>query len=384
MSTTGIKAADRLVLSLLGEGPGDYYARYLRLRQLARSVRVSEYLVTNACNIRCKGCWFFEYDYDQKTKENKDIAVLRNFLLQERQRGINTALVIGGEPALVPDRVAVFREVMDHVSISTNGLHALPRTGLEDVAVLISVFGGGKLDDELRGIKPGGRIFSGLFDTALKNYQGDPRAFFIYAITEDGIPYIDDTVKKIRDNGNRVNFNFYSKYGQKDPLRLTQQQRLLDEALRVKDRYPDTLLSHPYYINTLITGNSHWGSFGYEVCPSISAAHPAHTQRLSNGNPVLPGFNAWAADLQTVNFCCTSGHCEDCRDSQAIFSWLLSSLGKFRHSQSELMAWIELAESYWAQFCWAKPPQLETVQAQPPGHSVQAPPRWAHIEIVPA
>ena len=39
---------------------------------------------------------------------------------------------------------------------------------------------------------------------------------------------------------------------------------------------------------------------------------------------MLPKFNAWAADFKTVNFCCTSGHCEDCRDSQAVFSWLWS------------------------------------------------------------
>ena len=108
---------------------------------------------------------------------------------------------------------------MDYLTISTNGLKVLPVEGFEDVAVLISLFGGGKLDDDIRAIKPNGDRFTGLFQSALKNYTNDPRACFIFAVTEDGIDYIEPTVKAIRDNGNRVSFNFYSKYGSDDPLR---------------------------------------------------------------------------------------------------------------------------------------------------------------------
>jgi len=221
------------------------------------------------------------------------------------------------------------------------------------VAVQISLFGGGKLDDDLRAIKPGGARFTGLFNEALRNYEGDRRACFVFAITEDGIDHIADTVKRIHDNGNRVSLNFYSKYNKDEPLRMQNAERLVDEALRVKELYPQTLLSHPYFIRALVTGDSHWGSFSYDVCPSLSVDNPAHAGRLANGNPVLPRFNAWAADCETVNFCCTSGHCEDCRDSQAVLSWLLVSLERFRESGELLKTWIEISESYWRQFCWA-------------------------------
>ncbi len=255
-----MKKSDLAILKLL-DGDTDYLRRYLRIRDISKNVRVSEYLITNACNIRCKGCWFFEYDFDKKSKEVTDLQRLEQFLLKERARGINSALIIGGEPTLFPDRVKLFTEIMDNVTVSTNGLKKMPIKGFESVAVLISLFGGGKLDDELRAIKPNKSTFTGLFDTALENYCDDPRACFIFAITEDGIDYIEETVRKIHDNGNRVTFNFYSKYDSADPLYQKDRDALLNEALRVKNLYPKTVLSHPYYINSIVTGKTHWDKF---------------------------------------------------------------------------------------------------------------------------
>ena len=68
----------------------------------AQHYRTSEYHVTNACNLRCKGCWFFEYEFDKRTRDVKDIETLNTLLRNERTRGVNAALVIGGEPTLFP------------------------------------------------------------------------------------------------------------------------------------------------------------------------------------------------------------------------------------------------------------------------------------------
>ena len=282
--------------------------------------------------MRCKGCWFFEYELDKRAKDAKDPDNIAAFLARERRRGINTALLIGGEPSLFPDKVALFVEHMDRVNVATNGLRKLPREGFENVALLVALFGGFRLDDELRAIRPGGRRFTGLLDASLENYRNDPRAFYLFAITEDGVDQIEETVKRIGANGNRLNFSFYSKYDSDDPLRIENGKRLLDVALRAKDLHPETVVSHPYYIETMITGRSHWSEFGYPVCPTVSVGHAAHSERLANGNPTLPGFRTWASDLETINFCCTSGHCDGCRDSQVVFSWLLVSLNKFRRS----------------------------------------------------
>lgn len=328
--------------------------RYNALVWFSSKVRVSEYHVTNACNIRCRGCWFFAYEHEKESREIKDLTALEDFVLrQRREHKINGALLIGGEPTLFPDRLAVFLRNLKYSTISTNGLKALPRDGFERLAIGISLFGGGELDDDLRAILPGGTRFSGLFDKALMNYRDDERAGFLFALTEDGIDHIEPTVQRIRANGNIVNFNFYSKYDTPTPSAMSQQRELLHEALRVAALYPNTVISHPYYIEAMITGSTPWGMFGYDSCPSISIDHPAHETRMANGWPVLPFFNTWAADMATVKFCCTSGHCTGCRDSQAVFSWLLVNRDRFLGNATELKTWIEIAESYWKQFIWS-------------------------------
>lgn len=121
-------------------------------------------------------------------------------------------------------------------------------------------------------------------------------------------------------------------------------------------------------METMITGRSHWADFGYEVCATISVDHPAHRERLANGHPVLPGFDAWVVDLETINFCCTSGHCDGCRDSQAVFSWLLVNMPRFRRNKQLLTTWIEIAESFWDQFIWTAAITSDTPESRSRSH----------------
>ena len=332
----------------------DWITRFELVKGFSSSIRSSEYHLTNACNIRCKGCWFFEYGHDKGAREKTDIADWRDFIKRESERGVNSALLIGGEPTLFEERIAEFAIHMDPLAISTNGLIKLPFSApFTNATVFISLFGGGPLDDDLRAIKPNGKAFTGLFDSALANYRNDPRATFVYAVTEDGIEYIEDTVKKIRDNGNRLTFNFYSKYDSNHPLKLDNERRLLELLSNLKAKYPKTITNHPEHIKAIVTGNSWLGTFSYEVCPSISSDHPDNVSRKSNGNPILPGFNTYKPDLETLEVCCTSGHCSDCRDSQAVYSWLLTGLKASLGSEESLKTWIEVAEAYWSQFIWS-------------------------------
>lgn len=337
------------------EGDPDLTRRLLALRAFARRIRTREYHLTNACNLRCQGCWFFAYDFDDATREARSPESWRLFAKDQAAQGTTAALLIGGEPALYPERVAAFVASMEFVTISSNGLRRLPREGFENVAVALSLFGGGAHDDELRAIRPSGRRFTGLFDTVLDNYRDDPRAHFIYAITPMAQGALEPTVRRIRDNGNRVTFNYYSPYGAgpRDPVAADAEARLLDEALRVREAYPDAVGVTPLYLRTIVTGRTHWAEWAYEVCPSVSRSNPVHAERLANGHPVLPHFEAYAADQETLNFCCASGQCGECRDSQAMFSWLLVSLPHFLASKQQLADWVELAESYWAQFVWS-------------------------------
>jgi len=51
------------------------------------------------------------------------------------------------------------------------------------------------------------------------------------------------------------------------------------------------------HIHAIITGKSDWGTFGYHSCPSISVDFAGHKDRIANGNPTLPFFNTYNADL---------------------------------------------------------------------------------------
>ncbi|SDD33840.1 radical SAM protein [Paraburkholderia lycopersici] len=267
---------------------------------------------------------------------------------------MNTALLIGGEPTLFPERIEAFVTAMRFVSISTNGLKPFPNAEpFRNVTVFISLFGGGPLDDKLRAIKPSGVPFTGLFDTALENYYQDARATFVYAATEDDITHIEPTVRRIRDNGNVVSFNFYSKYNTGHPLKMLNERRLLAEMLRVQAAYPEVVVNHPAHIEAMVTGKAWPGAFGRHTCPSVSQNHPDNARRMENGHPTLPLFNTWKADLQTLERCCTSGHCEDCRDRQAVYSWLMVSLANSVESLDVLRLWVDVAESYWRRFIWS-------------------------------
>jgi organic radical activating enzyme len=357
---------ERDLLRRVLRGEGELGARLARLRAFSKGVRTSEYHVTSACNLRCQGCWFFEYDYDKKSTDLGSIEAWRMFVKEQAQeRRITSALLIGGEPSLYPDRVAVFVEHMPYVTISSNGLRKLPREGFEKVQVALTLFGGEGQDDTLRAIRPSGRRFTGLFDQVLRNYTGDDRVTFVFAVAPDHPEAIEPTIRRIRDNGNLVTFNYYTAYGSEDPLRQSGEEALLEELIRVRELYPEVVVNTPYSIRTLVTGRSHWADFGYGVCPSISADHPAHAERLANGNPTLPGFNSWASDGKTLNFCCTSAHCDGCRDSQAVYSWLLVSMKHFLGSAESLAEWLDTAESYWRQFRWS-PYHRSQADAGPP------------------
>lgn len=340
--------------AILAERP-DLNARLRGLRDIGQRVRPSEIHLTKACNIRCRGCWYFEGGFDTAVENAGDSRRLAALVDQLASDGVTQATLIGGEPTLVLDRVQAVVERLPYVTVSTNGLRPFPSAGFENVAVAISLFGGGPLDDDLRGHRPNGKSFTGLFDTALRNYRDDPRVIFVFALSEAGVKFIEPTVRAIEDNGNLVTFNFYSEHGTPQPIRIDNERRVLDVALDVHDRFPSTVVSHPVFIETLITGWAPWGApFGYDVCPSISVDHPAHAERLLNGNPVLEDFAVYGADFETLQFCCTSGDCGGCRDSQAVYSWLMFNMNRFLADAEALETWIALADTYWRQWHWSR------------------------------
>src|SRR2546422_2920350 len=118
LSSVRSESVERLAVRLAG-GDEALLQRFRAVRSFSRSVRASEYHITNACNLRCRGCWFFTFEFDRETKDQTDLARLRVFIERERARHINAALLIGGGPALVPGRVLGLAPRTGDATVST-------------------------------------------------------------------------------------------------------------------------------------------------------------------------------------------------------------------------------------------------------------------------
>ncbi len=102
----------------------EWYERYKRISKL--NIRSSIYDVTNRCNLRCKGCFFFSSDEHKAAPEETDIDKWEAFIDREMERGVNLAILIGGEPTLCLDRVEAFYKRLP-TFCATNGLIKVPR-----------------------------------------------------------------------------------------------------------------------------------------------------------------------------------------------------------------------------------------------------------------
>ena len=149
----------KTVSSLLDK---EWHERYRRISSL--NIRSSIYDVTNRCNLRCKGCFFFSSGEHQAAPEEMDIKKWEDFIDREKESGVNLAILIGGEPTLCMDRVEAFNKRLP-TYCATNGLIKVPREKFPDMMVGISLWGSGEDEKVLRG--------RDTFAISSKNYEGD-------------------------------------------------------------------------------------------------------------------------------------------------------------------------------------------------------------------
>jgi len=93
----------KTVSSLLDD---HWYERYKRISKL--NIRSSIYDVTDRCNLRCNGLLLLLLRRAPGAAEEKDITRWHAFVESEMARGVNLAILIGGEPTLCLDRIEAF------------------------------------------------------------------------------------------------------------------------------------------------------------------------------------------------------------------------------------------------------------------------------------
>ena len=312
----------------------EWRERYRRIASL--NIRSSIYDLTNRCNLRCKGCFFFSSG-EHHVNEEMDVGQWEAFIDREKERGVNLAILIGGEPTLCMDRLEAFYKRIP-TYCATNGLIKVPRDRFPDMMVGISLWGGGEDEKILRG--------KDTFAISSRNYEGDPYTYYLYTITPKQVGKTEPVIKRIADSGLKVHMQLLSNDESVDgfhwlPEELRDLRFEMDEML---GRYPQTVISSKYYHEVITTGVMLGRKFGWQECPSV-------TESMDNRQPParrLIHFYRWAADLKTVHRCCTSAtrDCTTCKDGAAHMSWIMVNKREHMNSSEDLQNWIEVYEMF--------------------------------------
>lgn len=299
-----------------------------------RSISVD---VTNLCNLRCAGCYYFAEGMDAAAPSN-DARSIDAFIDRELARGTNFVTVVGGEPSLALDRLKKLHDAF-RINVATNGQQAIPFEGFERLPIGVSIWGDRRTDRALRG---NGRI--DVFERALANYAGDPRAFWYYTVAPGHAHEVEGVVERCVKNGNRVLFNFYSdvesRGGDLDHRRGFETVR---EAIdRMILLHPDRILMTSRLAEVVSTGRLFDQRWGHSTCTSVTADHPANRDRVRNGKPFNRHFRAYNADLLSTRRCCTGvdRDCGSCFDTWEHFSWVMLNLRSHLGSESDFTSWL--------------------------------------------
>ncbi|MGD2000877.1 MAG: radical SAM protein [Desulfobacterales bacterium] len=313
----------------------EWYARYKRISKL--NIRSSIYDVTNRCNLRCKGCFFFSSDEHKAAPEETDIKKWEAFIDQEKERGVNLAILIGGEPTLCLDRVEAFYKRLP-TFCATNGLIKVPRDRFPDMMIGISLWGDEQDEKTLRG--------KDTFRMSSKNYAGDPFVYYLYTITPNQIGKTERIIRKINEAGLKVHMQLLSNDEGVDGFSWTPQQLadIRTEMDAMLDAYPSAVISSKYYHEIITTGKMLGRRFGWDQCPSV-------TLPLDDRHPQpkrLIEFIRWASDLNTMHRCCTSEtrDCSTCKDGAAHMSWVMVNKRAHIRTTRDLQNWIEVYEMF--------------------------------------
>jgi len=316
----------------------DTRRKYEDIRTMVGSsgMRSSIYDVNNICNLRCKGCFYFTSG-QHELDDQKDLDELRAFIDREKARGVNYAILIGGEPSLTLDRLDVWYANIK-CSSATNGVKKIPRERYPGMRVGISLWGDEEDEIRLRG--------KNTFRISMENYRDDPNVYYLYTITAPTVHKMERITQKIGDAGLRVHYQLFSNDDGVEGMDWTPDlyKEVRDEMDRMLETYPQVVVSSRYYHQVLTTQTMLGRRFGWMECPSVSEA-------VDNREPPvkrLAGFNSIGSDYKTVHRCCTSvtRDCATCHDGAATMSWIMVNKREHMQSPADFANWVDVTHMF--------------------------------------
>ena len=198
-------------------------------------LRESTYDMSNHCNIRCEGCYYFK-GKKQFAGEIRDPQRWQELMQQEKERGITFVVLAGAEPSLAPPLLEICYKEIPLGCIATNGLIKIAPA--VDYNIHISVWGN---DDTSRQV----RKAKNMLKRQVENYRGDPRAIFVYTFTRENIREVFEVAEYLDAHDCRLTFNMFSApVGYTGDLRHTagSLRETREAMLALLAKYPRTIL----------------------------------------------------------------------------------------------------------------------------------------------
>ncbi len=321
-------------------------------------LRESTYDMTNRCNIRCEGCYYYEGE-KQFAAENRDVDAWRALMRAEKARGITYVVLAGAEPSLVPELLRTCYEEMPLGAIATNGMKFIP----SDVGykIHISVWGA---DDTSRRIRNAARML----DRQTDNYRDDPRAVFVYTFTRENIPEAREVAERLADNGCKMTFNVFSAptgyagHLKHTPASLAETREVM---LALLDRLPETILFSPY------SAAAHTHQYGLHDLYGCSYPRMNPSADIGLGR----SFRQYRADLswdRSVACCVPDTDCPDCRHYAAGSAVVTARLYRHAIDPPTFKSWLDYVDAYLAVWVmgYEKGRNLCEGPEAPPGHGL--------------
>jgi MoaA/NifB/PqqE/SkfB family radical SAM enzyme len=297
-------------------------------------LRESTYDMTNRCNMRCDGCYYYEGE-KQFAGETGTPGEWRSLMKSERERGITYVVLAGAEPSLVPDLCRVCFEEIPLGCIATNGIRRLPES--VGYKIHISVWGNDETSERIRKAKH-------LLEKQIRNYAADPRAVFVYTFTRENINEIYDVMEALAPHGCRLTFNMFSApVGYTGGLRHDARSLAAARAAMVDmlKKYPGHILFSPY------NASAHTHALGLHDLYGCSYPRMNPSTDIGLGR----SFRQYRTDLawdRSASCCVPDTDCADCRHYAAGSAIVTARLYRHAADPESFKAWLDYVDTYLA------------------------------------
>jgi hypothetical protein len=334
--------------------PAQVRERWERVRKYF-FLRESTYDMTNRCNIRCNGCYYYE-GAKQFAQENRDVAAWRRLMQEEKERGITFVVLAGAEPSLVPELCQVCYDEMPLGAIATNGLKRIPPS--TDYRIHISVWGTDATSLATRNAK-------GMLERQIELYRGDPRAIWVYTFTRHNIAEAAEVVETLARHDCKVTFNVFSApVGYAGDLHHTPKslRHMRTVMADLMARYP----AHVLYSHYNIVAHTHTHGLHRLFGCSYPRQNPSTDVGLGRS------FRQYRTDLtwdRDAACCVPDTDCVDCRHYAAGSAVVTARLYRHAVDPDTFNSWLDYVDTYLAVWVrkYEKGPNLVSKRVAPPG-----------------